>query len=299
MASDKNKKLKSYGVTIQREENDTVITSKHVVLDKLTLMINVTENSGCYLHMLESFKEQLDAMLSYHSKVSVYRTDIRFPDTDDGERANTAISNFFNTLVSSLKATPIGLKRVGYFWCAERKKGKLHYHAALMINANRFKNITTTRKKDTDEASTIVGEQLSLAAQKHSLSMREPIKATTTIHRNETDHLKKYLEVFYQCSYMAKQFTKERSVLGKSFRRNSSSRLKVNKEKPLPYNNPAVHEAKKFAPVVFKGDRWLCILKQYQAALASTEAGIKISFERKAIEKKIKKRRLKRMINKY
>ncbi len=105
--------------------------------------VNIGENAfklycaprfrGHYLEILERLADQMNAMLSYHCKILVFRIDLRLNEyTCD----NKPVTDFVNRLRKHLRAA--GHKRVGYIWVREHDSScKQHYHMTLIIDANR------------------------------------------------------------------------------------------------------------------------------------------------------------------
>lgn len=91
---------------------------------------------GHYLEILEKIKDQIDAMLSHHSKVLVVIVGLHLHEwTPDNE----VMSTFLRRLKTLLKAKKVGLKRVGHTWCREQDASDCqHYHFALIVDGNKF-----------------------------------------------------------------------------------------------------------------------------------------------------------------
>ncbi len=94
-------------------------------------------SSGFYNAILQKCYEQLDAMMSHHSKVLVIRYDFHLHDHTD---CNKIMSTFIRKLRKRLKPH-YKFKRMGYIWVREWNKEKglataQHYHCAIMLNGN-------------------------------------------------------------------------------------------------------------------------------------------------------------------
>ena len=92
---------------------------------------------GCFLEILECIKQQMDTMLSHHSKIIVVRLDLHVdaycPD-------NELMSKFIMKIRKKLCAH-FGLKRLGFIWVREQEKAKKqHYHIAIILDANKVFN---------------------------------------------------------------------------------------------------------------------------------------------------------------
>lgn len=111
-----------------------MIMSNCINLDGQQLEINVTTTQGCFVEILERTKDQLDAMLSHHSRVIVIRFDLHVNHYED---KNSLLSKFIRKLRKRLN-NRYDLKRVGFVWVREIEKAKKqHYHLAIMLNANK------------------------------------------------------------------------------------------------------------------------------------------------------------------
>jgi len=109
-----------------------VINTPSIVLAGQELEINASPKYGCYVEILERMKQQIDAMLSYHSRVIMVRVDLHI---EDYQPDNTVVSSFLRTLRKRL-LSKYGLKRLGFVWVREKERAKSqHYHLALFIDA--------------------------------------------------------------------------------------------------------------------------------------------------------------------
>ncbi len=99
-----------------------------------TWWVNASE-SGIYTAMAKRMIGQVDAMLSYHSKIHIVRFDLHQPDfTPDNRR----ITEFNNLLHSRLKAR-YKLDRIGFAWVRELERAKQqHYHFALILDGHKI-----------------------------------------------------------------------------------------------------------------------------------------------------------------
>ena len=106
-----------------------------VVLNGRVLYINANaeKKQGCFVEVLEQIANQMDAMLSYHSRVLVVRMDFHIHDYTEG---NGEISRLRRKKKKRLMVR-YGLSRVGHVWAREIERAKSqHYHVALMLDAN-------------------------------------------------------------------------------------------------------------------------------------------------------------------
>lgn len=115
----------------------TVTYEKQITLDGVCLPINTTNSSGCYVQILEACKGQLDAMLACHSRVFVYRFDLRLKEyTED----NKIMSDFVRALRKML-SREYSIKRVGFLWGREQESAdRQHYHVALLLDGNKIRH---------------------------------------------------------------------------------------------------------------------------------------------------------------
>ncbi|NTZ39826.1 inovirus Gp2 family protein [Enterobacter sp. JMULE2] len=131
------------------------------------------------LHHQRRIKQTMLKALTHHSRVSLFRLDLHYPDTDihyvmDYE----AISRFFKYLneqlpafqkrkLKQLKLTkPDGYihnTKIGHNWVREYGKEtyfigkKLHYHVMLLLNADAFNSIRYN-KGDTENLYTVIAK---------------------------------------------------------------------------------------------------------------------------------------------
>jgi len=103
-----------------------VINSKRLVLPCSK------QGKGHYLPILEAIVGQMDAMLSHHGKVLIFRQDLHL---HAATRDNAVMSGFIHLLRARLDRR--GFKRVGFVWCREQDRADAqHYHCAFIVNAN-------------------------------------------------------------------------------------------------------------------------------------------------------------------
>lgn len=91
---------------------------------------------GHYLEILQASADQLDAMLSHHSKVLVLRVDFHLnAATTDNAPMSDLIRRFRKKLARQ------GFKRLGFIWCREHASGQAqHYHAAFIVDGNKCRH---------------------------------------------------------------------------------------------------------------------------------------------------------------
>ena len=186
--------------------NGTTIT-----IDGLELPILTHDGKyNCFVEPLPKIKRELDAMLSHHRKVFVFRIDIRIERyTAD----NKVMTKFLRSFIPWLKRR-YNLKRVGYVWCREVETSKKqHYHLVFMIDGTAVK----TMKTITDKAIEIASIQ--------DLSPWIPKSPSYLIERKRLDEgdYSKYKEAFRRASYIAKERGKK--VKGTSVNSFQTSRV--------------------------------------------------------------------------
>lgn len=98
---------------------------------------NGNEGQGCYREILIAIAGQMEAMLSYHSRVLVVRFDLRVSAlTPD----NRLLSRYMDKLKCHLQGV-YGMKRIGFVWAREQERAKKqHYHVGLMLNGNQIQH---------------------------------------------------------------------------------------------------------------------------------------------------------------
>jgi len=96
-----------------------------------------SKGSGLITHTIKAMINQVDVMLSYHSKVLVVRFDLRMCQyTDDNK-----IIRVFNRRFHKWLKRKYQLKRIGFIWCRELETAKQqHYHYALMVDGHKVRH---------------------------------------------------------------------------------------------------------------------------------------------------------------
>lgn len=117
-----------------------------ITLNGRTWYINARK-SGVYTSMLKSMLGQLEAMMSYHSKLHVLRFDLRqYEYTETNERITTLNRRLFRWIKRHYK-----VKRIGFIWCREKEKSKnQHYHYVLMLDGHKIKQPNLILRKVDD-----------------------------------------------------------------------------------------------------------------------------------------------------
>jgi hypothetical protein len=110
-----------------------IIHDKAITVNNNTWRVNA-KASGLISHAIKSMINQVDAMLSHHSKIHVIRFDLRMYEFTDTNSIITA----FNRYLHRWLKRKYNLKRIGYIWCRELETTKQqHYHYALIIDGHK------------------------------------------------------------------------------------------------------------------------------------------------------------------
>ena len=112
--------------------------STSIKLNGSDLPINTSQGKHrCYEEILERTYSQLAAMLSYHSRVLLFRLDL---SCDSYSTENKLISKLIRKLRKHLSKR-YNMKRFGYVWVREQEKAKAqHYHLAFFVDANKIQH---------------------------------------------------------------------------------------------------------------------------------------------------------------
>jgi len=188
----------------------------------------MVKGDGYYKEPLIAIKDQLDAMLSHHSKVFVFRFDIRIKGdsyyneegiefdtfTDD----NQIITNFLKVFNRWLKRR-YKLPRIGYVWCREIEKAKKqHYHLVFMVDGNKI-NATTSLHN------TIKPKIKELAIEQGLVEHIPPNPYMVDNADLKKDDYTLYKAAFYRASYLAK-------VAGKNIKGERANNFQPSRVKP-------------------------------------------------------------------
>jgi hypothetical protein len=113
--------------------NDQVIT-----INGVTWWVN-SKGSGLVVNSIKAMINQVNAIMSHHSKVHLLRFDLRMSQyTDDNK-----IITIFNRRLHRWLARKYQLRsdRIGYIWCREMETAKQqHYHYVLMIDGHKVRH---------------------------------------------------------------------------------------------------------------------------------------------------------------
>jgi hypothetical protein len=110
-----------------------ITKDKAITVNGQTWWVN-SAGSGLITHAIKSMINQVDAMLSHHSKIHIIRFDLRVYEYTDSNGIITA----FNRRLHKWLKRKYNLKRVGFMWCRELETAKQqHYHYALIVDGHK------------------------------------------------------------------------------------------------------------------------------------------------------------------
>ena len=110
-----------------------ITKDKAITVNGKTWWVN-SAGSGLITHAIKSMINQVDVMLSHHSKVHIIRFDLRMYHHSD----NNEIVTIFNRRFHKWLKRKYKLKRVSFIWCRELETAKQqHYHYALIIDGHK------------------------------------------------------------------------------------------------------------------------------------------------------------------
>jgi hypothetical protein len=187
-----------------------VTKSPTVTMDGIELDINAKDYSGCYIKILQVFKNQVDSMLTYHSKVFTYRFDLRLKNATDDSKD---VSTFIKKLRKKLKSI-WNLNRMGFIWAREQHDAETqHYHFCLMLDGSKIQSYKKLRK-------TLMG-----IATEMEMTLGYCERPSEMLNRT---NLISYKTLFKRISYLTKERGKEAGKRKKTANDYSSSRIKPN-----------------------------------------------------------------------
>lgn len=185
----------------------TVIYDEVVSIAGEQYKINVREDSGCFLEILTSFHDQMQAMLSHHSRILIVFFELH---TCEYMQDSKLISDILRKVKRWLN-THYGMVRVGHLWVREKsRKKRQHYHVALILNGDEIKYPQK------------VIEQIEWQAMRRDLPKPYTPKNCYYFIGRKDDQT--FRQAFYRASYFAKEKTK--GYKGKLSNNFSASRIK-------------------------------------------------------------------------
>jgi transcription initiation factor IIE alpha subunit len=113
-----------------------ITKDKAITVNDQTWVVD-SRKSGLISHSIKVMINQVEAMLSHHSKVLVIRFDLHIHhQTEDNE-----IITIFNRRLHKWLKRKYILKRIGFIWCRELETAKRqHYHYALMVDGHKVRH---------------------------------------------------------------------------------------------------------------------------------------------------------------
>jgi hypothetical protein len=110
-----------------------ITKDKAITVNGNTWWVNST-GSGLITHVIKSMINQVEAMLSHHSKIHIIRFDLRVIEYTE----NNEIMAVFNRRLHKWLKRKYNLNRVGFMWCRELETAKQqYYHYALIIDGHK------------------------------------------------------------------------------------------------------------------------------------------------------------------
>ncbi|MBA6377687.1 MULTISPECIES: inovirus-type Gp2 protein [unclassified Colwellia] len=110
-----------------------ITKDKAITVNGQTWWVN-SKGSGLIAHSIKAMINQIDAMLSHHSKIHIIRFDLRVYEYTE----NNGIITAFNRRLHKWLKRKYSFKRIGFMWCREIETAKKqHYHYALIIDGHK------------------------------------------------------------------------------------------------------------------------------------------------------------------
>ncbi|NVJ62197.1 MAG: inovirus-type Gp2 protein [Gammaproteobacteria bacterium] len=117
--------------------------SNAITVNNKTWWVNST-GSGLYTKPLKAMINQVEAMLSHHSRVFLLRFDLRLYQYT----AKNTLVSIFNRRLFKWLYRKYDLKRIGFLWCREQEKAEQqHYHYALLVDGSKVRHPFEINKK--------------------------------------------------------------------------------------------------------------------------------------------------------
>ena len=110
--------------------------NKAITVNGKTWWVN-SSKSGLITHSINAIINQVDAMLTHHSKIHLIRFDLRIYEYTD---RNDMITQFNKKLRRWLEHN-YQIQKMGFAWCREMETQKhQHYHYVLMIDGHKIRH---------------------------------------------------------------------------------------------------------------------------------------------------------------
>lgn len=109
---------------------------KAITVNGQTWLVN-SAKSGLFTKQLTMMINQIENMLSYHSKVLAIRFDLRLYEYTP----NNKIITIFNRRLFKWLTRKYEVGRIGFAWCRERETAKQqHYHYVLLLDGHKVRH---------------------------------------------------------------------------------------------------------------------------------------------------------------
>jgi len=97
----------------------------------------IAKRKGVYTVLLKNMINQLENIMTHHSKIMLIRFDLRQPTFTEN---NKRITVFNRRLFKWLKSK-YGFLRIGFIWCREQELSEAqHYHYVLLLDGHKIKH---------------------------------------------------------------------------------------------------------------------------------------------------------------
>ena len=210
---DKNKQIKLNGLTCL-VQNDPVFES--------------LSDYGMYVDILQSIKDQLDAILSRCKVVRVYRFDLRAKKGFCLPSDNRAASTFIKRLTAKVQRLEKNTE-LRYVWVREQEANNVnqHYHFVLMMDSALY--LSRRQLKDLVKS---IEQSLGVSVWWCKANERQTYNSFPTSNKlvavNTSVNRKAYLREVFRLSYLAKVRTKDNCLRGDNVNDYSSSQSNAN-----------------------------------------------------------------------
>ncbi len=190
------------------------------------LPINASAQHGheCYVQILQTIHDQLNALLSYHSRITIVRLDLHLPNSLDIDHRNEGklLSLYIKQIKRLLSSSNWNIRGKfihGYVKeIGDNKKSHFHLYLGFQTLYKNLGHINTT-------GHTGVWKELNNTWIRLSGGTAHIVPKVHTIDRSNSKALE---PCFYHLSYLAKTRTKHFNT-GETYKRYCSSRLKPKK----------------------------------------------------------------------
>lgn len=180
---------------------------------------------GCDVKILESVKRTLDSALEDHSRVMLFRYDVRLPEGVCPD-SNAIFSSSQADFVKYLKRNDLDPR---YVAVREESSSKPHYHVAMLVDNNKTRSPYYHLKKInaivTSKVGAVTGDYSHTGLVDYCDKDPQGSHQSNThiIHRNDPES---YDDAFQRSSYLAKVNTKpskgQRELFGSKLRKNNA-----------------------------------------------------------------------------